>query len=453
MKVLKSDSVVRDMGQEEVEILKNLKKSGNEKVLEIFDNFVKDGSNGKHICIVTELLGPSLLNCLPPDGMCLHNVKQVILQVLAGLEYLHNQVKIIHTDVKPENVLLSSNFCATSFESEVDGIRVKLVDLGCALQIGETYPAIVGTSEYRAPELLLEAPYDIEIDIWATACLAFELATGKYLFKPDSSDRVLKEEVHLALMTKLLGPVPQIMVKLGRAGRSCYSRLTGQLHHFPPQSLQDEDLPTILGERRGEAKAEDDAFSKFLLPMLEMRPEQRATACKALEHPFLTGNGVTKGAKVMQKVRLSFVEESIHTMQDLRKPPADFTAADQFLRKVRKRKSSEVMEATGLEKVGHEAIVDNLNTEEPVQIREGLMPGGDMPAVVCDAGNKRRVRLSIEKPLNLVRDCVMKIQLSVKDEPACSHRREKLKRRKRSSSECKKISSRKGAGTRMSKAG
>ena len=56
VKVLKSDSVVRDMAEEEVDILRSLKKSGNETLLEILDNFVLDGPNGKHICIVSELL-------------------------------------------------------------------------------------------------------------------------------------------------------------------------------------------------------------------------------------------------------------------------------------------------------------------------------------------------------------------------------------------------------------
>ena len=427
VKVLKSDSVVRDTGEEEVEILRSLKKSGKEHLLEILDDFVEDGPNGKHICIVTELLGPCLLDCLPPVGMCLHNVKQVMHQVLAGLEYLHTQAKIIHTDIKPENVLLSNNCGAIGLENEVDGIRVKLADLGCALRVGETYPAIVGTSEYRAPELLLEAPYDVEIDIWATACLAFELATGKYLFKPDSSGRVLKEEMHLALMTKVLGPVPQSMVESGRAGRSCYNRRTGQLHHFPLHSLQAEDLPTLIGERRGGAKTEDGAFSKFLLPMLEMRPEQRATACKALEHPFLTGGGPTKAAKFVQKVRLSFVEESVHSVQDLRKPIAEFPAADQFLQKVGKRRSLEAVEEPEFGKVGYKARAENLITEKPVQIVEDLMPGGEMSARAFGAAKKLKIRLSIEKPLDTVRDCGMMTQLS----GTADRRREKPKRRKR----------------------
>jgi len=153
-------------------------------------------------------------------------------------------------------------------------------------------------------------------------------------------------------------------------------------------------------------EAEDEVFSRFLLPMLQLMPAQRATACKALEHPFLAGSEVTKAAKAVQKVRLSF-EEPLHTVQDLRKEIAEYAAADQFLQKVRKKKSSKTVEAAGLEKVGQEARADNLTTEEPVQIVEDLVPGGEMSAVTFDASKKLKVRLSIEKPLATVRDCGM----------------------------------------------
>jgi len=436
VKVLKGDSAIRDMGQDEVEMLRSIKKCGKGKLLGILDNFFKDGPNGKHVCIVTELLGPSLLECLPPAGMCLENVKQLTGQVLAGLEYLHNQVRIIHTDVKPENVLLGKNFGTSSFEEKVDGIIVKLADLGCALKVGETYPAIVGTSEYRAPELLLEAPYDVEIDIWATACLSLELATGKYLFKPEPSERMQKEEMHLAMMTKLLGPVPQEMVKSGRAGRTFYSRRTGELHHFPPHSLQDEDLATLVGERRGKAEAEDEAFSKFLLPMLELLPQRRATACKALDHPFLVREADVKAAKVVQKVRLSIVEKPLSNLQDLRRNIAEVDAVDQLVPKVKKRKSPEVVEAAEFESVGNVTRSQHL-TEELDQVEEDSLketpsckPGEDLPAGAAGAGCDRRrkkVRLSIEEPLDTLRDSGMTLLTGSR------RQRKKGKRRKRSS--------------------
>ena len=119
VKVLKSDSAVRDMGEEEVIMLRSLKKSGSKVLMEILDNFVEEGpNNGKHICIVTELLGPSLLDCLHPAGMHLNNVRQVASQVLSGLHFLHTTAKIIHTDIKPENVLLSNNRLGASNFSE-----------------------------------------------------------------------------------------------------------------------------------------------------------------------------------------------------------------------------------------------------------------------------------------------------------------------------------------------
>ena len=356
VKVLKSDSAVRDMGEEEVIMLRSLKKSGSKVLMEILDNFVEEGpNNGKHICIVTELLGPSLLDCLHPAGMHLNNVRQVASQILSGLHFLHTTAKIIHTDIKPENVLLSDNrLGASNFSEKVEGIKVKLADFGCALRVGEVYPAIVGTSEYRAPELLLESPYGVGIDIWATACLLVELATGKYLFRPDSSPNVLKEEKHLALMTKLLGPVPQLMVRSGRAWRSFYSKRTGELHHFPLHSLQSEDfsLTTLLEERRGKAEDEDDSFSQFLLPLLEFRPEMRITADGALEHPFIVGSADAEAVQVsMQNVRLV---EPLHIMQDLR------TEADQFQPKVVKNlKISEVDETAGPDETGDEVRLQN----------------------------------------------------------------------------------------------
>ncbi|KAL0158608.1 hypothetical protein M9458_046684, partial [Cirrhinus mrigala] len=61
------------------------------------------------ICLVLELLGPDLRCwqvCFGNPGLSLTFVKRVITQVLEGLEYLHSHCKIIHTDIKPENILL-----------------------------------------------------------------------------------------------------------------------------------------------------------------------------------------------------------------------------------------------------------------------------------------------------------------------------------------------------------
>ena len=69
------------------------------------------------------------------------------------------------------------------------------------------------------------------------------------MFKPDSEGMVLKEEVHLALITQVLGPAPQDLVRSGRAGKTFYSRKREELHHFPLRELVFENLEMLMGQR------------------------------------------------------------------------------------------------------------------------------------------------------------------------------------------------------------
>lgn len=66
--------------------------------------------------------------------------------------------------------------------------------------------------------MLLGIPYNYSADIWSTACLAFELATGDYLFDPHSGENYSRDEDHLAHVIELLGTIPPSLIMRGKQG-------------------------------------------------------------------------------------------------------------------------------------------------------------------------------------------------------------------------------------------
>ncbi|CAG8706579.1 16116_t:CDS:2, partial [Racocetra fulgida] len=82
---------------------------GRRHVVELLDHFQHRGPNGVHVCMVFEVLGENLLSLIKRynhRGVPAHLVKQITKQVLMGLDYMHRECGIIHTDLKPENVLV-----------------------------------------------------------------------------------------------------------------------------------------------------------------------------------------------------------------------------------------------------------------------------------------------------------------------------------------------------------
>ena len=78
--------------------------------VQLLNSFLHYGPNGKHFVMVFEIMGVNLLDIIRRydyKGIPIPLVRIMAKQVLIGLDYLHRICKIIHTDLKPENVLLS----------------------------------------------------------------------------------------------------------------------------------------------------------------------------------------------------------------------------------------------------------------------------------------------------------------------------------------------------------
>lgn len=321
VKVLKSGPGFAQAGQDEVALLRctggsTRRHSYSQRIVRLLDEFKVAGVNGVHICLVLELLGPdlrSLLLCGGTPGLPRPVVKKVLTQVLQGLAYLHCQCKIIHTDIKPENILLcvaqpttspaGGSGChslnsdnAVKFtgthnhdgqQMSVDYLKqseVKIADLGSSCWVYKHFCEEIQTRQYRSLEVLVGLDYGPPADIWSVACMAFELLTGDSLFEPRAADSFSLEEDHIAQIMMLLGKIPPVIAFMGKYSAEYFNR-KGDLRRVGP--VKSWKLYDVLVEKYHFKMEEASEFSDFLLPMLEYYPEQRATAAECLRHSWL----------------------------------------------------------------------------------------------------------------------------------------------------------------------
>lgn len=493
LKVVKSASHFTETALDEIKLLKTVRDSDandpkREKVVQLLNDFKITGVNGTHVCMVFEVLGHNLLKLIIKSryqGIPLRNIKCIIRQVLEGLDYLHSKCKIIHTDIKPENVLicvseeyirklaceatelytmgvkLSTSLISTApkelletsntkmsknkkkklkkkakkqcellkkqmqqmeevemerrlqkenvttpvedvqnitneneenqenmntspvqeleenrpmehcqspdEESEMNGCEaeksdvlahiaidindpptttwnndcmdsekevvdekndcdsgagdnnccvenestgettqpprkkycgmpdidpsrwecemdVKIADLGNACWVHKHFTEDIQTRQYRSLEVLIGAGYNTSADVWSTACMAFELATGDYLFEPHSGEHYSRDEDHLAHIIELLGEIPKRIISQGKQAKLFFNK-KGELKHI--NTLKPWDLYDVLVEKYGWLPDDAQEFANFLRPMLDFDPNMRATAADCLRHPWL----------------------------------------------------------------------------------------------------------------------------------------------------------------------
>ncbi|XP_014329939.1 SRSF protein kinase 2-like [Xiphophorus maculatus] len=477
LKVVKSAEMFTETALDEIKLLKCVRDSDpkdpkREKIVQLIDDFRISAPTGEHVCMVLEVLGHELLKWIVKSnytGLPLPCVKSILKQVLQGLDYLHTKCKVIHTDIKPENILLrvdeiylrklaantklwqlpvpppplsssssvnrdsrekqsvfnlfgkltgvlhtlgewsskvsrsplkqqlsakdksrrgqksssdlksdkphvtfseaaassTHHFTSTSklrghnlklrrqtllFEDGLDSaprshrhsmgscpnfsvdapasssrsaltpqtshtepvappassargigdtdapldvlkphnadkIVVKIADLGNACWVHKHFSEDIQTCQYRSIEVLIGADYDTPADIWSAACMAFELATGDYLFDPQPGAAFCREEDHIAHIIELLGPLSSQFALSGRKSKQYFNR-KGQLRHI--SKLKPWSLLEILLDKYEWPREEALQFSSFLLTMLELQPQKRATAAQCLKHPWVT---------------------------------------------------------------------------------------------------------------------------------------------------------------------
>jgi hypothetical protein len=140
----------------------------NPHVAQVYD-YGLSGPNGSPYLVMEYVDGPSLADILAVDPIEPVRALDVIAQAAEGLAAAH-KVGVIHRDIKPGNILISS-----------EG-RVKVTDFGIAHAAGQapvTGPGLVmGTTQYMAPERIAGHPGSAASDLYALGIVLHECLTG-----------------------------------------------------------------------------------------------------------------------------------------------------------------------------------------------------------------------------------------------------------------------------------
>ncbi|CAN1275060.1 Serine/threonine-protein kinase AFC1 [Linum perenne] len=301
IKIVRSIPKYREAAMIEIDVLQRLARHdvGDRRCVQIRNWF--DYRN--HICIVFEKLGPSLYDFLRKNNyrsFPIDLVRELGSQLLESVAFMHD-LRLIHTDLKPENVLFVStdSVKVPDYKSIKDGSyfknlpkssAIKLIDFGSTTFEQQDHSYVVSTRHYRAPEVILGLGWNYPCDLWSIGCILVELCSGEALFQTHENLE------HLAMMERVLGPLPQHMTMRADRRAEKYFRRGARLD-WPEGATSRESmkavwklprLPNLIMQHVDHSAGD---LIDLLQGLLRYDPAERMKAREALRHPFFRRDG------------------------------------------------------------------------------------------------------------------------------------------------------------------
>ncbi|XP_063802686.1 dual specificity protein kinase CLK2 [Pseudophryne corroboree] len=290
LKIIKNVEKYKEAARLEINVLEKInEKDPDNKHLcvQMYDWFDYHG----HMCISFELLGLSTFDFLKENNYLpypIHQVRHMAQQVCQAVKFLHDN-KLTHTDLKPENILfVSSDFELTYSMDKRDERCVKktdirVVDFGSATFDHEHHSTIVSTRHYRAPEVILELGWSQPCDVWSIGCIVFEYYVGFTLFQTHDNRE------HLAMMERILGPIPSRMIRKTRKQKYFYHGRLDWDENTSAGRYVRENCKALRRYMVSESEEHHQLFD-LIEGLLEYEPSKRLTLSEALKHPFFNSH-------------------------------------------------------------------------------------------------------------------------------------------------------------------
>ncbi|KAK9391094.1 dual specificity protein kinase CLK2 [Crotalus adamanteus] len=299
LKIIKNVEKYKEAARLEINVLEkiNEKDPDNKNLcVRMYDWFDYHG----HMCISFELLGLSTFDFLKDNNYLsypLHQIRHMAYQVCQAVRFLHES-KLTHTDLKPENILFVNSDYEMTYnlekkrdERSIKNTAIRLVDFGSATFDHEHHSTIVSTRHYRAPEVILgqccallplpapELGWTQPCDVWSIGCIIFEYYMGFTLFQTHDNRE------HLAMMERILGPIPSRMIRKTRKQKYFYHGHLDWDENTSAGRYVRENCKPLRRYLTSEAEEHHQLFD-LLEGMLEYEPAKRLTLSEALKHPF-----------------------------------------------------------------------------------------------------------------------------------------------------------------------
>ncbi|XP_074503342.1 uncharacterized protein LOC141774509 isoform X17 [Sebastes fasciatus] len=276
----------------EVKVLEDLRKHNMTRfnIVDFFGTVINNGKTG----LKFETLDIGLLDYIRKEGgqMHLEDIRKVIEQLAFTLYGLKTQ-GIIHTDVKPDNIMLTNR-------NRIP-LRVKLIDFGKAIYKSDVKPDTDAEPVYNrflsAPENLLGLPFSEAIDMWSLGCVLGIMLTGRTLFPDTNSHDTLRS------MIDLLGPPPKHLIDAGLRSKMFFEKTISDewiLKEHPGSADDSSDAPpdtfhsletlkAMRLEKYNDKEADQrGACIDLLKEMLRWDGGLRISPNAISNHPFLT---------------------------------------------------------------------------------------------------------------------------------------------------------------------
>lgn len=309
-----------DQSLDEIKILELLRQTGQcheNHIIEMKTFFYYR----EHLVIVTELLrqnlfefGKFIVDNNEESYFTIPRLAYITRQALKSLRFVHS-LGLVHSDVKPENILLASYSRA----------QIKLIDFGSSCYLTDRQSSYIQSRSYRAPEVVLGLPYDGKIDVWSLGCVVAEMFTGEVTFQNDSIVSMLSR------IEAIGGSFPRHMIAQGRQSGRFFTK-SGLLYELVDESDRDGGHKTAPGPHDEESdsdttvqfdifqpkatrlsarlgfdgdlmdgftensyrsnpadpeRQEQTMFTDFVSRLLTIDPDGRPSADEALQHPWM----------------------------------------------------------------------------------------------------------------------------------------------------------------------